>query len=37
MVKVDKGAWDKSQGPELNHEFDYSLLSIGQNVGEMAI
>jgi site-specific DNA-methyltransferase (adenine-specific) len=21
MVKVDKGAWDKSQGLELNHEF----------------
>ncbi len=27
MVKVDKGAWDKSQGPELNHEFNYSWLS----------
>ena len=22
MVKVDKGDWDESQGPELNHEFN---------------
>ena len=22
MVKVDKGDWDASQGPELNHEFN---------------
>ncbi len=22
MVKVDKGDWDKSQGPKLNHEFN---------------
>jgi len=22
MVKVDKGDWDKSRGPELNHEFN---------------
>lgn len=22
MVKVDKGEWDKSRGPELNHEFN---------------
>jgi site-specific DNA-methyltransferase (adenine-specific) len=22
MVKVDKGEWDESQGPELNHEFN---------------
>lgn len=27
MVKVDKGDWDKSQGPELNHEFNLSWLS----------
>ena len=27
MVKVDKGSWDKSQGPELNHEFNLSWLS----------
>ena len=27
MVKVDKGAWDKSQGPELNHEFNQAWLS----------
>jgi site-specific DNA-methyltransferase (adenine-specific) len=32
MVKVDKGAWDKSQGPELNHEFNYSWLSRCQKV-----
>ncbi len=22
MVKVDKGQWDKSNGPEMNHEFN---------------
>ena len=27
MVKVDKGAWDKSSGPELNHEFNQAWLS----------
>ena len=27
MVKVDKGQWDKSNGPELNHEFNMSWLS----------
>lgn len=27
MVKVDKGHWDKSQGPELNHEFNIEWLS----------
>jgi len=27
MVKVDKGQWDKSKGPELNHEFNTSWLS----------
>ncbi len=26
MVKVDKGHWDKSQGPELNHEFNLEWL-----------
>ena len=26
MVKVDKGAWDKSRGPELNHEFNVAWL-----------
>lgn len=27
MVKVDKGRWDKSKGPELNHEFNLAWLS----------
>lgn len=27
MVKVDKGQWDKSQGPEMNHEFNIAWLS----------
>lgn len=27
MVKVDKGRWDKSNGPELNHEFNTAWLS----------
>lgn len=27
MVKVDKGSWDKSRGPELNHEFNHAWLS----------
>jgi len=26
MVKVDKGAWDKSRGPALNHEFNTEWL-----------
>lgn len=26
MVKVDKGGWDKSRGPELNHEFNTEWL-----------
>ncbi len=26
MVRVDKGDWDKSQGPELNHEFNREWL-----------
>lgn len=32
MVKVDKGAWDKSQGPELNHEFNTEWLRRCQRV-----
>ncbi len=27
MVKVDKGEWDKSKGPEFNHEFNVAWLS----------
>jgi len=27
MVKVDKGDWDKSQGPDINHEFNRAWLS----------
>ena len=27
MVKVDKGGWDKSNGPDLNHEFNQAWLS----------
>lgn len=27
MVRVDKGDWDKSLGPELNHEFNQAWLS----------
>lgn len=27
MVKVDKGQWDKSNGAEMNHEFNLSWLS----------
>lgn len=27
MVKVDKGGWDKSNGPEMNHEFNTAWLS----------
>ncbi len=27
MVSVNKGKWDKSKGPELNHEFNMAWLS----------
>jgi site-specific DNA-methyltransferase (adenine-specific) len=27
MMKVDKGQWDKSNGPEMNHEFNTAWLS----------
>ena len=27
MVRVDKGNWDKSRGPEINHEFNTAWLS----------
>ena len=27
MVKVDKGDWDRSSGPQLNHEFNQAWLS----------
>ncbi|MBW6486960.1 MAG: site-specific DNA-methyltransferase [Syntrophobacterales bacterium] len=32
MVKVDKGQWDKSNGPEINHEFNMTWLSRCQKV-----
>lgn len=32
MVKVDKGQWDKSQGPQMNHEFNLAWLSRCQSV-----
>jgi site-specific DNA-methyltransferase (adenine-specific) len=32
MVKVDKGGWDKSRGPELNHEFNLEWLARCQRV-----
>ena len=32
MVKVDKGAWDKSRGPELNHEFNLEWIRRCQRV-----
>ncbi len=32
MVKVDKGDWDKSRGPELNHEFNREWLKRCQRV-----
>ncbi len=32
MVKVDKGDWDKSQGPEINHEFNYEWLKRAQKL-----
>lgn len=41
MVKVDKGDWDKSQGPELNHEFNLEWIKRCQRVlkpnGAMAV
>jgi len=32
MVKVDKGQWDKSSGPEMNHEFNLAWLSRCQRI-----
>lgn len=32
MVKVDKGQWDKSNGPVMNHEFNLAWLSRCQQV-----
>ncbi|MFC1511628.1 DNA-methyltransferase [Candidatus Latescibacterota bacterium] len=32
MVKVDKGKWDKSKGPEINHEFNMAWLSRCQKI-----
>ncbi len=32
MVKADKGDWDKSRGPELNHEFNLEWLKRCQRV-----
>ena len=32
MVKVDKGDWDKSEGPKLNHEFNTEWLKRCQRV-----
>lgn len=32
MVKVDKGQWDKSNGPDMNHEFNIAWLSRCQTV-----
>jgi site-specific DNA-methyltransferase (adenine-specific) len=32
MVRVDKGDWDKSRGPELNHEFNLEWLKRCQRV-----
>jgi len=32
MVQVDKGDWDKSRGPELNHEFNLEWLRRCQRV-----
>jgi len=34
MVKVDKGQWDKSSGPEMNHEFNLAWLSRCQKILE---
>jgi site-specific DNA-methyltransferase (adenine-specific) len=32
MVSVNKGAWDKSQGPAANHEFNRSWLAVCQRI-----
>jgi site-specific DNA-methyltransferase (adenine-specific) len=32
MVSVNKGAWDKSQGPDANHEFNRSWLAAAQRL-----
>jgi site-specific DNA-methyltransferase (adenine-specific) len=32
MVSVNKGAWDKSQGPDANHEFNRSWLAACQRL-----
>jgi site-specific DNA-methyltransferase (adenine-specific) len=32
MVRVDKGQWDKSKGPEINHEFNLAWLSRCQKI-----
>jgi len=32
MVSVNKGAWDKSQGPAANHEFNRSWLAACQRI-----
>lgn len=32
MVRVDKGNWDRSKGPEMNHEFNAAWLSRCQKV-----
>ena len=32
MVKVDKGDWDKSEGPKLNHEFNTEWLKRCQKI-----
>lgn len=32
MVRVNKGEWDKSNGPEINHEFNLAWLSRCQKV-----
>ena len=32
MAKVDKGSWDKSRGPEVNHEFNLEWLKRCQKV-----
>ena len=32
MVKVDKGGWDKSQGAEINHEFNREWIKRCQNL-----
>lgn len=32
MVKVDKGQWDRTNGPEMNHEFNTAWLSRCQKI-----